>query len=301
MKLEFVNKHSLNVVGLSGGGLKGIGHLGVLKQLDNLYFEADVVGGISVGSVIALPYLLGKLDMGIDRMLSMTINDFFDKPPLNKKGNFTIPSTIRGLTSPAAGRQKMALIRLINELVTYDEFYHFKYDSTFQNKDVLIGATNRFTKRIEYVWVKDLSYEEYLLWVAASSAIPIATLPVEIGNNEYWDGGLIDHNPTGALIDRLGDKIGNLKSVYTRPFEVTENRTKLKNIVHSALAAFDIFVDNTSREDEVREWEEVGDLKIPNYAIYHLPSILESPYDDDPDRLGELYRKGYQLKPTRTI
>ncbi len=45
-------------IALSGGGIRGIAHAGVLKALEDNGIKADVIGGCSSGSLIASLYAM---------------------------------------------------------------------------------------------------------------------------------------------------------------------------------------------------------------------------------------------------
>ena len=44
---------------LSGGGIRGIAHAGVLKALEDNHIKIDAIGGTSSGALIAGLYVLG--------------------------------------------------------------------------------------------------------------------------------------------------------------------------------------------------------------------------------------------------
>lgn len=46
-------------IALSGGGIRGIAHAGVLKALDENNIKIDIIGGTSAGSMIASLYAMG--------------------------------------------------------------------------------------------------------------------------------------------------------------------------------------------------------------------------------------------------
>ena len=46
-------------VALSGGGIRGIAHAGVLQALENNGIHIDIIGGTSAGSMIASLYAMG--------------------------------------------------------------------------------------------------------------------------------------------------------------------------------------------------------------------------------------------------
>jgi len=46
-------------VALSGGGIRGVAHAGVLQALENNGIHIDIIGGTSAGSMIASLYAMG--------------------------------------------------------------------------------------------------------------------------------------------------------------------------------------------------------------------------------------------------
>ena len=46
-------------IALSGGGIRGIAHAGVLKALEDNGIKPDIIGGTSAGSLIASLYAMG--------------------------------------------------------------------------------------------------------------------------------------------------------------------------------------------------------------------------------------------------
>ena len=46
-------------IALSGGGIRGIAHAGVLKALEDNQIKIDIIGGTSAGSMVASLYAMG--------------------------------------------------------------------------------------------------------------------------------------------------------------------------------------------------------------------------------------------------
>ena len=46
-------------IALSGGGIRGIAHAGVLKALEDNNIKIDIIGGTSAGSLVASLYAMG--------------------------------------------------------------------------------------------------------------------------------------------------------------------------------------------------------------------------------------------------
>jgi NTE family protein/lysophospholipid hydrolase len=83
-----------NAVGLvlGGGGARGFAHIGVIKALEEKGLPIDLIGGTSIGSIIAALYAMG---WDCETMLQKSKELFLKKKPLN---DFTLPliSLIKG-------------------------------------------------------------------------------------------------------------------------------------------------------------------------------------------------------------
>ncbi len=83
-----------NAVGLvlGGGGARGFAHIGVIKAFEEKGLPIDLIGGTSIGSIIAAVYAMG---WDCETMLQKSRELFLKKKPLN---DFTLPliSLIKG-------------------------------------------------------------------------------------------------------------------------------------------------------------------------------------------------------------
>ncbi len=62
---------------LSGGGLRAIGHLGVMKALEQHHIKPSILSGTSAGAIVAAFYAAGHSP---DEMLSIILKkDFFPR------------------------------------------------------------------------------------------------------------------------------------------------------------------------------------------------------------------------------
>src|SRR5690349_5434882 len=59
-------------VTLSGGGAKGLAHIGILKAIDSAGLKVDIVTGTSMGSIIGALYAIGYSADSIEKMARKT-------------------------------------------------------------------------------------------------------------------------------------------------------------------------------------------------------------------------------------
>ena len=67
---------------LAGGGVKGAGHIGVIKALEENGIEVGYIGGTSIGSIVASLYAMGYTT---DEMLKLF--KYFSKDIMKVSGN----------------------------------------------------------------------------------------------------------------------------------------------------------------------------------------------------------------------
>lgn len=184
---------------LSGGGAKGLAHIGVLKVLEKHHIPIDYITGTSMGSIIGGLYSIGysagdleKLAKNInwDEIFSGSIkrSDISveekkeaDKYILQfpyKKGNFVLP---KGLIS---GQKLEKLLSKITWAVHgQNDFLKFPIPFTCVATDIETGEA--------YVMNKGFLPDA----LRASMSIPSVFAPVEIDGRLLVDGGLVRNLP----------------------------------------------------------------------------------------------------------
>ena len=147
---------------LSGGGVRGVAHIGVLKALDEAGISVDMVAGTSAGAIIGAFYCAGVSPDEIYRIA-------------DESGWFKIVKP----TIPVKGFMKLQYLSdLLKKHVGKDDFSALKIP-------LYVTAININTARLE-VFHEGSLYEK----VIASASVPLMFEPVSIKNQLYLDGGL---------------------------------------------------------------------------------------------------------------
>ena len=167
-------------ISFSGGGARGIAHIGVLKALEEHGIVPDVVSGSSAGSIVGALYASGK---SVDEML-----DFVKESSIFKLIKVGLPNI--GLTKLTYLRDKM------QEMIPEDSFESLQ-------KPLYIAITNLVTGELEIIHQGVLSEV-----VMASSSIPLVFKPVEINGSLFADGGILDNLPVTPLLEHCDYIIG---------------------------------------------------------------------------------------------
>jgi len=196
-------KHKIGLV-LSGGGAKGIAHLGVLKYLIEQDVRPSLIAGTSAGSMVGALYCSG---LEVDEILQF----FIDVKPFSWK--FTRARA--GFIDPA---------KLYPEVLKYipeDSFEYLKPELRIVATNMLLGKEHIF---------KDGSVINALL---ASASYPLVFSPMIIDDQVYSDGGIVNHFPVSVIEDDCDKIIG----VYVSPIRQVE-ADELASIKDVVLRAF---------------------------------------------------------------
>lgn len=190
---------------LSGGGAKGVYHIGVWKALRELGIPIKAIVGNSVGSIIGA-FLVQGLDEVLEEIgSSLGLNYILDIPKeLVDGGELTVDkvrsSAFRDFYRTVAenkGLNTGPLRKLLEENIREDEIRHGEIDFG------VVGYNTTDMKPRE-IFLEDMEEGELINYVMASSAFPGFQRP-EIAGKKYIDGGIYDNIPF-AMAKRRGYK-----------------------------------------------------------------------------------------------
>ncbi|MFM2305645.1 MAG: hypothetical protein RLZZ367_314 [Bacteroidota bacterium] len=165
---------------LSGGGSRGIAHLGVIKALEEMGIKPDVIAGTSAGSIVGGFYAAG---FSTDKMLEIALE--------KKIFHF-----------PGFSWQKDGLLKTRSIINTCRMFIG---ETTFEqlNLPFTAAVTNLESGKTEYISTGDLATA-----ITASSAVPGIFEPVKYNDRVYADGGILNNFPVEPLLGNCDVIIG---------------------------------------------------------------------------------------------
>ena len=196
---------------LSGGGAKGLAHIGVLKVIDSLGIKVDYVGGTSMGAIIGGLYASGYSGKQLDSIFQNVdtealIQDYVPRGAKNfyEKRNdeiyaLTLPFDRFKLGLPTALSRGMYNFNLLSRLTK-----HVAHVKDFDELPIpfLCIATNVETGK-EVVLDKGVLPQTMI----ASGAIPSLYNPIEIDGNLLVDGGVVNNYPIEEIRNKGADII----------------------------------------------------------------------------------------------
>jgi NTE family protein len=164
---------------LSGGGARGLAHIGVIEELESQGFEITSIAGTSMGSLVGGVYAVGKLEEFKEWMLSL------DKIRLLRLVDFSFSS--------------QGLIRGDKVFNTMQEFIS---DAAIEELDIPYAAVAvDILNREEKVFTEGSMYEA----IRASISIPSVFTPVKHGDSLLVDGGVLNNIPVNHVKRKRGD------------------------------------------------------------------------------------------------
>ena len=264
---------------LSGGGIRGIAHAGVLKALEENNIKIDAIGGTSSGSIIATLYAMGYSPYYIYILFKKYAKDLVNQNSIskvtsignfmaNKKGNFqgfyTGEEIESGFNNIALrkGVKKISDIKMPIVIPTVDVQDSKKYIIT--NK-----IPEKSSPNTEYINNIDIGKA-----IRASSSFPVVFSPCEYNKHRFLDGGILDNFPTTEVKKQGVDKT---ITVNFKADDIDEN----SNIMDIVMRTIDI-MGNKISEENISNSDMVLTIQTDKTGF------LET------DKLDECYKYGYR-------
>ncbi|RRJ89750.1 patatin-like phospholipase family protein [Flavobacterium macacae] len=184
---------------LSGGGAKGLAHIGVLKVLEEQGIEISYIGGTSMGAIIGGLYSVGYSSSQIDSIFKTTdydalIQDFVPRSTKNfyEKRNdevyaLALPFRKLRIGIPRALSKGLYNFNLISKL-THD----VRHIRDFNKLPIPFLCIATDIETGDQVLLNKGSLPQAII---ASAAFPSLYMPVEIDGKLLIDGGVVNNYP----------------------------------------------------------------------------------------------------------
>lgn len=266
-------------IALSGGGIRGIAHAGVLKALEENNIKIDAIGGTSSGSIIATLYAMGYSPYYIYILFKKYAKDLVNQNSIskvtsignfmaNKKGNFqgfyTGEEIENGFNNIALrkGVKKISDIKMPIVIPTVDVQNSKKYIMTNQ-------IPEKTSPNTEYINNIEIGKA-----IRASSSFPVVFSPCEYNKHRFLDGGILDNFPTTEVKKQGVDKT---ITVNFKADDIDEN----SNIMDIVMRTIDI-MGNKISEENISNSDMVLTIQTDKTGL------LET------EKLDECYKYGYR-------
>lgn len=188
---------------LSGGGARGIAHIGVIEELIKRGYIINSITGTSMGAVIGAVYAMGKLDefkkwmLSLDKMRVFNLLDF----------SFSSQGLVKG-------------DKVLNKMKDFIEDTNIE-DLSIPFACVAVDLINRE----EVLFTKGSVYEA----IRASISIPTVLTPIKKAKKLLVDGGVLNNIPV-KYAPRTENDILVAVNVNAKVPVITQNLSKKESI-----------------------------------------------------------------------
>ena len=152
---------------LSGGGSRGIAHLGILKVLDEIGIQIDAIAGSSSGAIAGALYASGYSPDDILKIVEETSFLKLIRPAISKTGLLKMDSAEW----------------LYTQYIKKNTFEDLRIPLTITATDLCRGKTVYFSRG------------ELIRPLMASTCIPVMFEPISVNDKLFVDGGLLNNFP----------------------------------------------------------------------------------------------------------
>ncbi len=195
---------------LTGGGARGIAHIGAIKVLEKVGFKPDIIVGCSMGAIVGGIYACGA---PIDFMEDFLLNKFqfrkyterwtfqFSSGPILKF--IQVEQALTAMIHNNGVDNGNKILNLLRELTQNKKFEQTEIPFACNAVDILKGE--------EVILNKGNVAEA----IRASMSLPGIFTPVTMGNKLLIDGGILNNNPIN-IAKAMGAK--KILTIEVSPF-----------------------------------------------------------------------------------
>ena len=259
---------------LSGGGAKGLAHIGVLKVLEEAGVRVDYIGGTSMGAIVGALYAAGYNAHQLDSIFQETnfnilIQDelprgaktFYEKRD-SERYAITLPFDNFDVSFPSALSRGQNVYNLMSKLTL-----HLENRQDFSQMPIPFVAVATDVETGEEV-ILDSGYLPQA--ISASAAIPSLFSPVLVDSRLLIDGGVVNNYPVEELRRRgaeiiigvdVQDTLANrdeLRSVFEILTQVSNFRTIAD--MTEKIKKTDVFIKPDIRDFSVISFERGAEI-----------------------------------------
>ena len=203
-------------ISFSGGGARGIAHLGVLKALMEEGIEPAIISGTSAGAIVGSFQAAG---ISPEEALEVIIK-----------------TKLLAIFKPAFSWRGLLSIKKLGKILDQ----HLPKDFESLKTPLIVAATDIYAGETKYFNAGPITPA-----IMASSCIPVVFSPVDIDGTLYVDGGLLNNLPAEPIREQSSKVIG----ISCNPYTYNPDLNNVKSLMErSALLAIN---GNTAKSKDL--------------------------------------------------
>ena len=238
---------------LSGGGLRGITYVGLVKYLEenNMFNNIEHFIGSSAGGIFCFLFNMGYNFSELDKIIKIIFPTFY------KYQTITIDSIINLLNTYGLeeGKKINQLLKRLMIRKGFSPYITFKelYEKT--NKKLTITVTNLNERKPIYINYQTFPDLKVIDGIEMTYKIPVLFVPIVYQNNYYADGGITNNFPINQVEDKE-----TMLGVYVR------GNNSINNFSSFVLSVIDTFINLQPNNN--RNNNNCFDIDLYNISIY---------------------------------
>ncbi len=264
-------------IALSGGGIRGIAHAGVLKALEENKIKIEAIGGTSSGALIAGLYVLGYSPEDMYHLFRTYAKDIvgIGQNPIFSRIHNVLRRENTGF------RKGENIEELFNKLAKDKGITNIsqitKMPISIPTVDIKEGKEYIFTNHIPDE--KD-SYKKYIEDIPvgkalrATSSFPAVFCPCDFKEHKFLDGGALDNVP---VIEVKKQGIEKVIAVNFKPDDITKD----SNYMDIAMRTIDL-MGNKIAEENLKQSDYILTIETDKVGLL------------DVKKLDSCYQHGYE-------
>lgn len=238
-------------VALSGGGIRGIAHAGVLQALENNGIHIDIIGGTSAGSMIGSLYAMGYSPEEIYMLFRKNAKKIIgaNTSPLISGIQTFMRKEAKTITGFRNGQSIEEVYDMMAKEKGIETISQIKMPIVIPSVDIMESKEYIFTNKIpENVqdltqYITDISIGKA---VRASSSFPAVFNLCNIQKHAFMDGGALDNVPVNEVKKQGADKVlavkfdadeinesSNMMDIVMKTIDIMGNKIAEENLEQS--------------------------------------------------------------------
>ena len=264
-------------IALSGGGIRGIAHAGVLKALEENKIKIEAIGGTSSGALIAGLYVLGYSPEDMYHLFRTYAKDIvgIGQNPIFSRIHNVLRRENTGF------RKGENIEELFNKLAKDKGITNIsqitKMPISIPTVDIKDGKEYIFTNHIPN---EKNSYKKYIEDIPvgkalrATSSFPAVFCPCDFKEHKFLDGGALDNVP---VIEVKKQGIEKVIAVNFKPDDITKD----SNYMDIAMRTIDL-MGNKIAEENLKQSDYILTIETDKVGLL------------DVKKLDSCYQHGYE-------
>ena len=264
-------------IALSGGGIRGIAHAGVLKAIEESGIKIEAIGGASSGALIAGLYVLGYSPEDIYHLfkihakdiVGMGQNSIFSRIyQVFKKENtgFRKGEDIEELFNQLAKEKGIEMISQITKMPISIPAVDIKNGKEYIFTNHIPNEKNLYKK-----YIGNISIGKAL---RATSSFPAVFCPCDFKEHKFLDGGALDNVP---VIEVKKQGVEKVIAVNFKADDITED----SNYMDIAMRTIDL-MGNKIAEENLKQSDYILTIETDKVGLL------------DVKKLDSCYQHGYE-------